>query len=137
MSIIHIHVHVVFTTKNKQPFLSNSELRRRVFQHIKRYADRNGIWLDSVSGYSDHCHFLLSLKSEQCIADVVKRIKGESAFWINQNGLTDSHFGWQSGYWAKSVCPEAFLRTRRYIHSQEKRHSSDYNLSSSLFCSCF
>ena len=122
---MHIHVHVVFTTKNKTPMLSDLRIRRLVFQHIKTYADANDIRLDLVSGYSDHCHCLLSLKSEQCIADVVKRIKGESAFWINQNGLTDSHFGWQSGYWAKSVCPEAFLRTRRYIHSQEKRHSSD------------
>nr|WP_245574891.1 transposase [Aequorivita capsosiphonis] len=40
---------------------------------------RKNIWLDSVGGYSDHAHCLISLGRNQSMSEVVQLIKGESS----------------------------------------------------------
>jgi len=61
MSWVRIWVHMVFSTKNSVPFL-HQKIRKQVMQHIKQNAETKGVWLDSVNGYTDHVHCLISLK---------------------------------------------------------------------------
>lgn len=91
MSWVRIWVHLVFSTKNREPYLHQS-IRKKVFQHIKQNAKEKEIWLDSVNGYADHAHCLLSLNKELSISKVAQLIKGESSFWINQNKLVEGKF---------------------------------------------
>lgn len=121
MSWIRIWVHLVFSTKNREPYLS-PEIRKQVFQHIKQNAEQKGIWLDSINGYSDHVHCLISINKDQSISEVVQLIKGESSFWINKNKLTQSKFSWQDDYWAVSVSESHLQPTRNYIFNQEEHH---------------
>jgi len=116
---------MVFSTKNREPFLNPLELRKNVFQHIKKNAEEKGIWLDSVNGYSDHAHCLISLGKEQSISKVAQLIKGESSFWINQNNLTFQKFIWQDDYWAVGVSESHLESVRKYIHNQEAHHSKN------------
>lgn len=95
----------------------------KVWKHIKENAVEKGIFIDAVNGYSQHCHCLVSLSSEQTIAQVTQLIKGESAFWINKSNITDKKFGWQSEYWAVSVSESIIPKVRNYIFRQEKHHS--------------
>lgn len=94
MSWVRVYIHMVFSTKNRYPFLNSSELRKDIFRHIKSNASEKGIWLDCVSGYQDHAHCLISLGREQSISQVAQLIKGESSFWINQQKLTNEKFVW-------------------------------------------
>lgn len=121
MSWIRIWVHFVFATKNREAYL-HPEIRKQVFQHIKQNAEEKAIWLDSVNGFSDHVHCLLSLNKNQRISDVVQLIKGESSFWINKNKLTKNKFSWQDDYWAVSVSESHLQATRNYIFKQEEHH---------------
>lgn len=50
---------MVFSTKNREAFLNSKELRKQVFQHIKKNAEEKGIWLDCVNGYQEHAHCLI------------------------------------------------------------------------------
>ncbi|MBN4065882.1 IS200/IS605 family transposase [Candidatus Amoebophilus asiaticus] len=93
MSWVRIWIHMVFSTKNREPFL-HQKIRKQVFQHIKQNAEIKGIWLDSVNGYTDHVHCLISLNKDQSISKVAQLIKAESSFWINKNNLTESKFTW-------------------------------------------
>jgi len=123
MSWVSIWVHVVFATKNREPFL-HSGIRKQVFQHIKQNAEEKGIWIDSVNGYSDHAHCLISLNKNQTISEVMQLIKGESSFWINKNKLTQTKFSWQDDYWAVSVSESHLQRIRNYIFNQESHHNT-------------
>ena len=116
-------MHMVFSTKNREPFLNSQELRKQVFQHIKKNAEEKGIWLDCVNGYQEHAHCLISLGKEQTISKVAQLIKGESSFWINQNKLTDNKFVWQDDYWVVGVSESHLVSVRKYIHTQEEHHS--------------
>ena len=125
MSWISVYIHIVFTTKDHEPFLNTPELRKKVFQHIKQNATEKNIFLDCVSGYHDHAHCLISLGKEQTISNVVQLLKGESSFWINKNGLTQNKFAWQDDYWAVSVSDKHLENVRKYIHNQEEQHAKN------------
>ena len=121
MSWSRIWIHVVFSTKYRAPVLRD-EIRMKVFMHIKEYAISKGIELDVINGYFDHAHCLICLTRQQTLSDVMKVIKGESAYWINKNKLTSTKFVWQDDYWAVSVSERHVPFVRRYILKQEEHH---------------
>ena len=121
MSWIRIWVHVVWSTRDRYPFLTD-EIRTSVFQHIRENAKTKAIYIDFINGFVDHVHCLISLGPGQEIDKVVQLLKGESSFWINQNKLTKTKFGWQDEYFAVSVSPSGLDSVRRYIANQEVHH---------------
>ena len=123
MSWVRVYIHMVFSTKKRIPFLNSTELRKQVFQHIKKNAEEKDIWLDYVNGWQEHAHCLISLGKEQTISQVAQLIKGESSFWINKNKLTKNKFVWQDDYWAVGVSERHLKSVRNYIHKQENHHS--------------
>ncbi len=123
MSWVRVYMHMVFSTKNREPFLNAAALRKNVFQHIKKNAAEKGIWLDCVNGYQEHAHCLISLGKEQTISKVAQLIKGESSFWINKNKLTMEKFEWQDDYWVVGVSESHLESVRKYIHNQESHHA--------------
>lgn len=122
MSWVRIWVHLVFSSKNREPYFKSKELREKVFQHIKDNAKSKDIWLDSVNGYTDHIHCLVSLNKDQSISKIAQLIKGESSFWINKNHLTKTKFIWQDDYWAVSVSESHIESIGKYIQQQEEHH---------------
>ncbi|MEG1590206.1 IS200/IS605 family transposase [Chryseobacterium sp.] len=122
MSFIKIYVHIVFSTLNRIPLLNSTELRVKVWKHIKENASSKGIYLDMINGYSDHFHCLISLGSNQNIEKIIQLIKGESSFWINKNQLTKDKFAWQDEYFAVSVSESMIESVRNYIKNQEIHH---------------
>ena len=121
MSVVKIWIHLVFATKNRQPFLANS-IRREVFQHLHLNAKEKGIEIDFVNGYYDHVHCLFKLSSTMDMATAAQLIKGESSRWINQLELTEQHFEWQDDYYAESISVKAVPQVREYIRNQEEHH---------------
>jgi len=121
MSFVRIWVHVVFTTQNHEPYLS-SEVRRRLIEHIRANCRVKGIFLESIGGWSDHLHLLISLGREQNIAKVMMLIKGESARWVNQQQVIGGKFRWQDDYFAISVSESLVEKVRGYIERQEEHH---------------
>lgn len=124
MSWTRIFIHLVFSTKNRTPFLSTSQIRREVFDHIKQNSRQKGILLDCVNGYHEHAHCLLGLKRDQSISQIAQLIKGESSFWINRLKLISEKFIWQDDYWAVSISESHVQALRNYIYTQEEHHST-------------
>jgi len=121
MSFVRIWVHLVFSTKNREPWLKK-EIRYDVHSHIIKNCKEKEIFLQGINGYTDHLHCLISLEKDQTIAKVTQLIKGESSFWINQSGLIEEKFSWQDDYFAVSVSESQVPTVTRYIKNQEKHH---------------
>jgi REP element-mobilizing transposase RayT len=121
MSIHNIWIHLVFSTKKRNPLLTKS-IRQAVFHHMFDNAKSKGINMDFVNGYYDHAHCLFRLPAIMTLAEAAQLIKGESSHWVNQTGLTDEHFEWQNQYYASSVSPKLVDNVRNYIKNQEEHH---------------
>jgi REP-associated tyrosine transposase len=76
-----IWLHLVWTTKDRFLFLT-SDLRKKLFAHIKRNTTEKDYKVDSINGTDDHMHLLLSLNPKLSISNIVNEIKGESSHWI-------------------------------------------------------
>ena len=122
MPHVKVWVHFVWTTKYRQPLLTDA-IRSRVFNHMRENARQKGIFIDYLNGYWEHVHCLVSLGTEQTLSGIVKLIKGESSHWINQSGLCPEKFQWQHEYFAVGVSESVLEKTREYIKGQEQHHS--------------
>ena len=120
-----VYIHFVWTTKNRFPFLNTYDLRRNLWNHIKDNAKKKGIFIDTINGYHEHCHCLISLGIEQSMAQVMQLIKGESSYWMNKNQLCKHKFGWQDEYFAISVSQSVIDSVRNYIDNQEQHHRKE------------
>jgi putative transposase len=121
MAYVRVWVHCVRGTKNRFPYLKD-EIRTKVVEHIKENCKKKGIWLDTINGYHNHLHVLLSVNSEMSIAKAMQLIKGESSFWINKERMTVSKFEWADEYYAVSVSESDLGKVRSYICNQEEHH---------------
>lgn len=122
MPFIKVYIHILWSTKKRTPYLDTPDLRQMVWKHILNNDRSKGIHVDFVSGYSDHCHCLISLKPDQTIQKVVQMIKGESSFWINKKKLTTEYFDWQDEYFVVSISDSVISKVREYIKNQEEHH---------------
>jgi REP element-mobilizing transposase RayT len=122
MPFVKVYIHFVWSTKHRKPFLALPETRECLWQHIRENAKRKSIHIDFISGYSDHCHCLVSFGIDQTISKVMQLIKGESSFWINQQNLCKGKFEWQDDYFGVSVSESILDRVREYIKNQEEHH---------------
>lgn len=122
MPYIKVYIHFVWSTKNRLPYLNTIDLRKSMWKHIKENAVKKEIFVDYVNGYKDHGHCLISLGSEQTISKVMQLIKGESAFWFNNQKFISGKFQWQDEYFAVSVSESNIEKVRNYIKNQETHH---------------
>jgi REP element-mobilizing transposase RayT len=121
MGYIKIWVHLVWTTKNREPILTK-EIRPNIFNHIRENAENKGIYIDFINGHLEHVHCLISLGPGQNIDNILMLLKGESSNWINKNEIFREKFKWQDEYFAVSVSESAVNRVRDYIKNQEEHH---------------
>jgi len=121
MGYIKIWVHLVWSTKNRQPILT-ADIREKVFDHIRENAIDKDIYIDFINGYNEHVHCLISLGSGENIDKILMLLKGESSHWINKNKIFKKKFGWQHEYFAVSVSESSVKRVRDYIKNQEEHH---------------
>lgn len=121
MPFIKVWVHLIWSTKNRNKVIT-SDLRYKLYDHIKENAKKKGIYIDFINGVEDHIHLLVSIKAEQSLSKLTQLIKGESSFWVNQNKLSYRKFEWQDEYIAMSVSESMIPKVREYIKNQEEHH---------------
>ena len=121
MAYVRVWIHAVWGTKSRQPHLTD-DIRQRVIAHIRENARTKEIHIDRLNGYSEHLHCLFGLNADMTIAKALQLIKGESAHWINKQGLTKLKFEWADEYFAASVSESTLDKVREYFDNQEERH---------------
>ena len=122
MPYLKVYIHFVWSTKNRVPFLDAPDQRQKVWKHIHSNGKQKELYIDTVNGYKDHCHCLVSLGADQTIRKVIQLIKGESSYWINKHQLCKQKFEWQDEYFAVSVSESMIDKVRNYIKNQENHH---------------
>lgn len=122
MAYLSIWIHLIWSTKNREPMMNSTELPQKIFGHLAENAGKKGIKLDSINGGNDHVHALISLGADQTIAKIAQLLKGESSHWVNEQDFIRRKFEWQDDYYAVSVSETRLFALREYIRDQEEHH---------------
>jgi REP element-mobilizing transposase RayT len=120
-SLSKIYVHVIFSTKNREPLLAD-EWRDELFHVLGGASNNLGCQSLIVGGVADHVHMLFQLGRTISIANAVGTIKSTSSAWVNQTRGVGIEFHWQAGYAAFSVSQSNVEAVREYIRRQPEHH---------------
>ncbi len=121
-SLSNVLVHVVFSTKDRQPFLHRPDLRVAVHRYLARVSGQLNCPAIAVGGVADHVHALARVSRTIALAEWVKELKRVSSLWIKESDWKIDEFHWQGGYGVFSVCQSDSTKVTHYIASQEKHH---------------
>lgn len=116
-----LHIHVVFSTKNRERWLS-TKIEEDVWKYLGGICRKHCIKALQVGGIDDHVHMLVGFPPTIALSDVVRRLKGESSKWISDHFKGMEAFAWQDGYGAFSIGHSQIPTTIRYIQTQRERH---------------
>ena len=121
-SLSKIYIHTVFSTKNREPFLSDDALRDELHAYMGGIAKQLDCYPIRVGGTADHVHLLTVLVRTRTVADFVKEVKRVSSAWLHEKGV--SGFKWQAGYASFSVSQSNLERVEKYVDHQMEHHRS-------------
>jgi putative transposase len=121
-SLSSVHIHLVFSTKGRDPLLRNAEIRKEMHAYLGGVSKQLDCFPIIVGGTEDQVHVLGRLARTISQADWVKEIKRVSSIWIKQREPALATFAWQGGYGAFSVSASAIDKTCQYIGGQQEHH---------------
>jgi len=124
-SLAQIYLHIVFSTKDRRPFLSDRTLREEMHRVLGDLCNKLNCPVLCVGGTSDHVHILCRLGKTMSPAGLVKELKRESSIWVKTRAAALADFYWQAGYGAFSVSPAHVGILREYIANQEEHHRAE------------
>ena len=96
-SLTQIYTHLIFFTKDREPFL-DAEIRPRVHAYLSQLFRDLGAPFVVVGGVADHVHVLFDIGKKTAPVDLVAETKRESSKFVKKLGARYSHFYWQRGF---------------------------------------
>lgn len=117
---LSLHVHIVFSTKDRHPFIEPS-WRSRLHEYLGGLVRAAGGIPEAIGGTADHVHLLIGLKATHTLSTFVQDIKQTSSRWIHET-IGVKNFVWQQGYGAFTVSESNREAVKEYIAKQEEHH---------------
>jgi len=124
-SLAQIYLHIVFSTKDRRPFLLDPGLREEVHKFLGGTCKQFDSPVLRVGGVEDHVHVFCRMGRTISVANLVKELKRESSKWIKTKDTAFRDFHWQNGYGAFSISPGHTPALVQYINDQDEHHRQE------------
>ncbi|HUT92479.1 MAG TPA: transposase [Thermoguttaceae bacterium] len=121
MSYTRFQSHLIFSTKQRQPWLYADTMPRLV-HYIGGIIRGLGGTLIEGNGPEDHIHLAAILPATRAPSDVLRDVKALSSKWLHQTFPSLHGFGWQDGYAGFSVSETVMSKVVDYIRKQQEHH---------------
>jgi putative transposase len=121
-SLSAVYIHLVFSTKDRRPFLGDKPTRDALHAFLSGVSDQMDCPSILVGGVEDHVHLLARFGRTLTQAEWVKELKRVSNRWLKDRSRDFADFEWQGGYASFSVSQSNLETVRIYIAEQEKHH---------------
>lgn len=116
-----IYIHIVFAVKGRDSLIA-AAWEEELYKYISGIVKNKEQKMLCINGMPDHIHFLIGMKPNCCISDLVREIKKSSNEFINQKQLSKFRFRWQEGYGAFSYSHSSLDSVIAYIKNQKEHH---------------
>ena len=123
MSLWQLYYHFVWSTKNREPLITET-YEKFLYRYIRSRANRLGCISHAVGGTEDHIHLVMSVPPTLAVADVVQKLKGGSSYTLNQRVSTTEKFNWQREYGVFSLGRKQLDIAIKYVENQKEHHAS-------------
>jgi REP element-mobilizing transposase RayT len=120
-SLSQVLIHIVFSTKDRQPLL-DPEIRPRVHAYLATVCRDSQCEAYRVGGVADHVHLAVRLGRTVSQSELLEKIKKSSSAWVKAQADQYASFFWQAGYGCFSVGYSQLDDLMRYIDNQESHH---------------
>lgn len=124
-SLVANYLHIIFSTKDRQSFLENKDIRQRTHTYLGGISRNLKCPALIVGGEADHVHLLTRHSKNITVANFLATIKRESSKWIKGVDAALNTFRWQNGYGAFSLSPTHIEAVKKYISNQEQHHRKE------------
>jgi REP element-mobilizing transposase RayT len=121
-SLSMIYIHLVFSTKDRRPFLRDPRIRPSLHAYLGEISKRLDCPPILVGGVEDHIHLLARFGRTITQAEWVKEVKRVSNQWLKEQSPEYADFEWQGGYADFSVSQSNLEQVKEYIAHQEEHH---------------
>lgn len=121
-SLSNVLLHVVFSTKNRRPFLRKPEFRDVMIGYLVGTLRNVNCPSIITDVQEDHVHILCNLHRTITIAKLVEELKTSSSARIKEESPALNDFHWQKGYGAFSVSQSNVEDVTTYIANQDEHH---------------
>ena len=122
-SLSQVILHIVFSTKDRRPWL-DPDVRPRMHAYLATVCRDCRCEAYRVGGVADHVHIAARLARTISQSELLEKIKKTSSAWIKTQGTDYEHFFWQGGYGAFSIGFSQLDDLMRYIDNQESHHKT-------------
>ena len=121
-SLANVLVHIVFSTKERHPFLSDPTLRVAMHKYLAAVSAELRCPVIKLGGGADHVHLRARQARTITLAGWGRELKRTSSVWVKEIPEGSKGFQWQAGYGAFSVGQSQSAAGERYIARQEAHH---------------
>lgn len=122
-SLSAVYIHLVFSTKDRCPFLGDESVRDALHAYLGGVSKTLECPPLRVGGVEDHVHMLARFGRTITQAEWVKELKRVSNLWLKEQGNQYADFQWQAGYADFSVSQSNVERVIDYISRQAEHHA--------------
>ena len=120
-SYVNLIYHIVFSTKEREPFITDA-YHTRLHEYIGGVIRHQGGIALGINGTADHVHLLAKLRQDHALSDMIRDFKANASGWLHQVFPELRDFAWQNGYGAFTVSASQVERVQRYIANQQAHH---------------
>lgn len=115
------YYHLVWATK-KRAALIRPEIELQLYGYLESKAREMGVHVYAIGGWTGHVHLVVAIPPRLAVAEVVKALKGASAFHMNHGATLADHFAWQRGYGVLTVGEKQRPAAEAYVQRQKEHH---------------
>ena len=115
--------HIVFSTKNRKPYLADKAFRDGVFAYMAGACKNLDGFALIVGGYHDHVHLLVRIPTTVAVSAFIGHLKSGTSKHVNDTSGQIRKFGWQDGFGVFTVSYSQKDSVYRYIKNQESHHA--------------
>jgi REP element-mobilizing transposase RayT len=132
-SINQVVVHLVFSTKNKKPYILPN-VHEQLHRFIAGLCNSVDCQVIQTGGYYDHVHIMCVLSKRITIMKLAEIVKSRSSRWIKNKAIYLEDFQWQTGYYINAVSEHRIPIIKNYIATQNVHHEKKtFSNSDSIF----
>ena len=117
-----LYLHLVWATWNRSPLISPI-IEKPIYRTISSQVLQLGCKVIAINGMPDHLHLIIKFPTTISIAEIVKKAKDVSSWFINKKFEFNEPFKWQAGYGAFTISRWDLQRIIQYVADQKHHHS--------------